>query len=141
MWKDDAGDMRTAANDFTVRVYVSSQDRIFSSFEVARWRRRHYIGSTTNEVSGSDDNKPHWKFDGDTLVADQQFQLRGARRLIMSFADDFKSCSIGVVVAKEAGSARIEKPGRELEQLAITSQSCTVQSGNVFANWSGFRVV
>ncbi len=134
VWKDEDDNARTASHDFVAKVYASTQDRIFSSLDVRKVHRRHTTGSTTNEVSGSGDHKLQWKFEGGALIADQHFHKRGARRLVISFTDDFKSCSIDVIVAKEAGAVQIKENGRELGQVTITSQSCAVQPGNVFAN-------
>ncbi len=133
-WKDRDDNVRNKSHVITVKVYVSSQNRIFSSYDYRHIRRHGSGGSITEEVSGADETKLHWKFEGGALIADQNFGNHGARRVIVSFSDDFKQCSIDVKVAKEAGSGHIRMRGLNLDQVTITGETCGVQSGNVFDN-------
>ena len=134
-WTDEAGNVKNKSDFITVKVYVSVQDRIFSSFEFRRIRgKRGLGGSDTEEVSGSDHNMLHWKFEDGALIADQNFGAHGARRVAVSFGDDFKQCSIKVIVAKEVGSQQIRNSGRSLADITISGESCAMQSGNVFAD-------
>lgn len=132
-WTDEGGNVKNRSDFITVKVYVSVQDRIFSSFDFRRVRRRGLGGSTTEEVSGSDQNKLHWKFEDGALIADQNFGAHGARRVAISFTDDFKQCSIKVIVAKETGSSQIQSLGLNMGGITISGESCALQTGNVFA--------
>ena len=132
-WTDEGGNVRNRSDFITVKVYVSVQDRIFSSFDFRSIRRRGTGGSTTNEVSGADQNRLHWKFEDGALIADQNFGAHGARRVAISFSDDFKQCSIKVIVAKQEGSQQIRQNGLNMGDITISGESCALQTGNVFA--------
>lgn len=133
-WKNRDDEMKNKSHIITIRVYVSAQDRVFSSYDFRNVSsRRHRGGSTADEVSGGNENKLHWKFEGGALIADQQFGRHGARRVVVSFSDDFKQCTTKVIVAKASGSAEIRSQGLGMDQITISSETCSMQSGNIFA--------
>jgi hypothetical protein len=134
-WKDDEDNVKNKSDTVAVKLYVSNQDRIFSSYELRRPHKHKVTGdSPIDEVSGVDEKKLHWKFEGGALIADENFWKNGARRLIVSFTDDFKQCSLDVFVAKKAGSPQVKHAGRSLGEIAISAKTCSLQPGNIFAN-------
>jgi hypothetical protein len=80
----------------------------------------------------------NWRFEGNSIVADQKF-ASGARRIAVSFDAAVSSCSVRVVHGKES-SAAIRYRGLtsgypiQLMSIEVTSTSCSVRQGNIF-NW------
>jgi hypothetical protein len=117
----------------TVRVYLSEQGRFFSKF--SRFARRG--GSLDRHaVSGEGKSVLNWRFEGNSIVADQKF-ASGARRIVVSFDAAVSSCSVRVVHGKES-SAAIRYRGLtsgypiQLMSIEVTSTSCSVRQGNIF---------
>jgi hypothetical protein len=73
---------------------------------------------------------------GNRLVGVEAF-ASGARQYIATFDAAFTSCSLSVIDAK-AGAAKIKRRGPdgsmfELDNVSTGSPSCSIQSGNAFA--------
>jgi hypothetical protein len=119
-----------------IKLYVSEQGRVFSRFERHAGRNDAKI---LTQVSGAPDNYLHWRFEGGSLVADQQF-IKGVRRVTITFGDGFRKCSIKVLHGKELGSQAIHyrdyntNTEYEIITIAVTATSCLVQEGNIFVN-------
>lgn len=63
----------------------------------------------------------------------------GARRILVTFAGDFSSCSAEVLTGKSAGAAKIVTRGNNgvaLEILSVQTGAASyrLQAGNVFGN-------
>jgi hypothetical protein len=126
-----AGRIFSNVAPLAIKLYVSLQGRIFSSYERRDW-------GTSEQVSGTGENTLHWGLEGGALVADEA-EVEGVRRVIASSADGFVTCSMNVVFEKKAGTGSVVFEGTddvqyELVDGKITSTSCTVQQGNIFDN-------
>jgi hypothetical protein len=95
----------------SVSLYISEKGRTFSSLrrELYVQGHRSMDAATNNEVSGTE-KVLHWRFEGDSLVADQAF-LRGARRVSISFDNGYHNCSIAVLHGKVSADAPIQLTG------------------------------
>jgi hypothetical protein len=128
----------TSRFDATFELYVSALGRVFSTFK--RVSGTH-VFDDSNEISGTGKKPPLWRFQGGALVADQAF-VRGARRIAISFGDQFNTCSVSVVYRKEGEAKPIifapSVPGDESQYEAIDikllSTGCSMRQGNIFAN-------
>ncbi|MGD0184544.1 MAG: hypothetical protein ABSC25_04760 [Roseiarcus sp.] len=128
----------TSRFDATLNLYVSVQGRVFSTFKRVSGR---LVYDDSNEISGTGKSLLLWRFQDGALVADQAF-ARGARRVAISFNDQFNTCSIKVTYGKKGGTEPIifegSAPGDDSQYEAIDqkmiSTSCSVQQGNIFAN-------
>ncbi len=128
----------TSRFDATVNLYVSVQGRVFSTFKRVSGR---LVYDDSNEISGTGKSLLLWRFQDGALVADQAF-ARGARRVAISFNDQFNTCSIKVIYGKKGGAEPIvfegSAPGDDSQYEAIDekmiSTSCSVRQGNIFAN-------
>jgi hypothetical protein len=134
--KDPFGHEKSTVQNSAIKVYVSGVGRIFSQFD----RRAGSQSTSITQVSAKEKNWDlHWHFDNQQLIADWPF-TKGARRLSINFANNFNSCAIDVIHAKEAGSNAITYKDMnngeiyEIEAIHVASTSCTIQSENVFAN-------
>jgi hypothetical protein len=131
-----AGQPYLATTHLSAKVYVSALGRIFSSYN------ENNLGSpgcsAVEEVSGGADNLLHWRFEGGALVGDTAF-VQGARRIVVSSRDGFKTCSMSVIFGKKGGteplrahSCKGSGPGVIILDYKISSTNCSVQQGNVF---------
>ena len=127
-------------NAVNVKIYVGVKNTIFSTFDNANYRQnakgvfRRKATQTQFDTSDSQAQNLSWRRDGGTLVAYQNFFKHGARKLIVSFSDDYSSCSLDVIIAKEQGKGVIKRAGQTVDQADIYSKSCSIQPGNIFDN-------
>jgi hypothetical protein len=117
---------------FSLKLYVSLQGRIFSSFE-----GRGEI-PVSNQTSWAPKKGLQWGFVDGALVADQPL-VRGVRRVAVSFSDQFRNCSVKVIYGRIGTEPFITTPwpgggGHEIIDLKISSTSCAVQQGNIFGD-------
>ncbi len=134
--RNGIGWIRTRTNNFSANVYVSSQQRIFSALQdsVVRATGQPPNGVTVKDISGTDENTLHWHFQDGAIIADTSFGLNGVRRLVVHSSDDFKTCSIDVIHAKELGTKQIrENTIWRTVEIKVSFASCVIQSGNIFA--------
>jgi hypothetical protein len=133
--KDMSDRQKNVAQTSEIKLYVSDQGRVFSQFERRTGRND---AKTLTQVSGASDNYLHWRFEGGALTADQQF-IKGVRRVTISFGDGFRNCSIKVLHGKQVGAQTIHyrdfntDAEYEIITIAVTSTSCSIQDGNIFA--------
>jgi hypothetical protein len=134
--KDTSGNQKNVNQTSQIELYVSDLGRVFSRFE--RHTRPNDVNTLT-QVSGAPDNYLQWRFESGTLIADQKF-TKGMRRVTISFSDSFGNCSISVLHGKEVGAQAIHyndlttNADYEIITIAVTATSCSMQSGNIFAN-------
>jgi hypothetical protein len=135
------GAIQEHAGSATLRIYISNKGRIFSEKIGIGLRggmaNRHGWSRTqmSQEVSDEGDNREvrEWRTEGRSLVAYKTF-MSGARRLVIDFDNDYKSCSLKVSFAKEGGTRNIiQGHGHwEILSIGVSSPSCRIQEGNVF---------
>jgi len=131
----DSGQEQPGYQISAVQVYVSEQGRFFSKFD----RKARGAGNRQHDqgVSGQGSAVLNWHFQGRTIVGDQKFNGAGARRIVVSFSDDFSSCTVQVIHGKE-GQRPIRYSGLtsrrpiELVSIEVTGTSCQVKKGNIF---------
>jgi hypothetical protein len=126
-----AGQIISSVSPLSIKLYVSLQGRIFSSYERRDW-------GASEQVSGSGENILHWRFEGGTLLADEA-EVRGVRRVTAGSTDGFRTCSMNVIYGKEGGTASVIFQGTdnneyELIDKKIITTSCSTQQGNIFGS-------
>ena len=141
MRKDRAtGEVQNHGGSATLRVYVSSKGRIFSEkigtgMGGMRHGHRGKGAQMSKEVSdeGGNHEVREWRAEGRSLVAYKTFES-GARRLVVDFDNDYKSCTLKVSFAREGGSRNIlQGHGRwEILSIDVSSPTCRIQEGNTF---------
>jgi hypothetical protein len=92
--------------------------------------------SGTNNVGGSD----QIEFSGRAIIDTSTASGGMARRFTIEFNDSFTTCDAHVIFAKQAGrdvvighNLNTGAPAREIRSATVTSTSCSVREGNVFA--------
>jgi hypothetical protein len=129
----------TVAVSRELRVYISSAGRSFARLTAAAGRR-----SATNEQVGNSGTSlaggaQAVRVDGRTVVMQSSYG-NWARNVRVELSPGGSSCSAQVNVGKEVGSApKAFRSGlsgmmTEIHSVTVSSASCTVQQGNVFAN-------
>lgn len=133
------GEVQNRAGLATLRVYISSKGRIFSEKMGMgmgmRGRGRGHQAQMSQEVSDEGGNREvtEWRTEGRSLVAYKTFKS-GARRLVVDFDNEYKSCSLKVQFAREGGAHNIiQGHGRwEILSIDVSSPTCRIQEGNTF---------
>jgi len=126
-------------------VYVSTAGRVFSrtnaSSSGSGARRRGVSGAAENVgTSGANfgGGASNVQFQGNSIVMTGGFTA-SARRVTVNFDSGFESCTAQAITAKEVGAKvgvwRGIGSGRmlEVESVSAGPASCSVKSGNVFA--------
>ena len=137
--REGGGEFRPRSVPNRLQVYISSEGRTFE---------RRSIGSAFNEgVSGGAITGTAWgshraggsRFQGNSLILAGVTRSGAARVVTITFASDFSTCSVRAQVGREVGSS-ISKgnalgSGRPIEFIpqGVTGESCSIQSGNIFA--------
>jgi hypothetical protein len=113
-------------------VYVSSAGHIFNRMSIAAGHR-----SGSSDRLGAAGNR-NISFQGNSMSSVQQSQ-GGARRILITFDQQFASCTAEVIRGKETGASRILarsklRPGVrvEIQSVRTGAASCSVRNGNVF---------
>lgn len=138
----DQGPFRPVSVNLQRSIYISSAGRLFSRLEsTANVGRRSMsgkaegVGAAGTNFSGGPRNI---QFKGNSLVMITGFQA-SARRLVVDFDGSFQTCTAQVITAKQVG----EKAGiwrgvagrmmLEVESVSAGAATCSIRTGNVFA--------
>lgn len=131
--REGGGEFRPRSLPQTLQIYVSTEGRTFE---------RRTIGGASKEGVGGraiSRNAGGSRFQGNSLVVAGATRGGGARVVTINFGSDFASCSVHVQVGREVGSSVIKGnaigSGRPIEftMQGTSGESCSIQSGNVFA--------
>jgi hypothetical protein len=123
-------------------IYVSSAGRIFARHFAASMGggkgRRGRISRGADFAPG--DERPaqgHFQFQGNKLIGVIPWKM-GARQFTISFDDGFTSCTLSIIDGHTAGAGIMRRgPSgvmHEITSAETSSLSCSIQSGNAFAN-------
>jgi len=138
-WTENRHQRREGQSNFkpravpqSLQIYISSEGRTFE--------RRNVPGASKEGVGGGAiaGRAGGSRFQGNTLVIAGATRS-GARQVLITFDQGFSSCSTKVSVGREPGASFIKgtsmgsKQPIEFTMESITGESCTIQSGNVFA--------
>jgi hypothetical protein len=123
-------------------VYVSTAGRVFARTSAGATSGRRSVsgaaesvGTTGTNFSGGAHNV---QFQGNSIIMTGGFTA-SARRVMINFDNSFESCTAQAITAKEVGAKiavwRGIGSGRllEVESVSAGPASCSVRSGNVFA--------
>jgi len=125
-------------------VYVSSAGRpfnrlTFSGFTRAGGGSYRYSSNSSDQIGGvaaGAGKARNVSFSGQTMTSVTLME-GGARRILVTFNNDFSGCSAQVLTGKSSGVAKIDihgSGGMPIELLSVQTgaASCNVQGGNVF---------
>ncbi len=140
---------QTVASTFTrhgeFSAYVSSAGRVFnrltfSAFVGSSRAYPRFQSASSDQINSEGPGQARSvAFSGRTMTSVTMMD-GGAQRILVTFADDFSSCSAEILTGKSTGAARIhargEISGAPLEILSVRTgaASCKLQAGNVFGN-------
>jgi len=132
--KSAVGTTNGGGRSVTTIIYISSAGRVFSK-QVARASR----GSSGEDVMAAPDRTAgHFDFAGNTMVATRRFG-NAAGRMTVKFDPGFQTCTADFIVGGENGAPMtwVGLNGEKYTQVGpptFSSVTCSVQSGNAFAN-------
>ena len=133
--KEGEADFRERSVGQTMRMYFSTQGRVFERRSVERGSRS---GSLERLGGGAVARSGRTEFRGNSLLVAGAMRQGGARLINIEFSQDFSSCRAKVTVGRETGAelmkgrSLISKRAIEFKPLGTTSESCSIQNGNVF---------
>ena len=126
--KREDGSPVVASGNFARTLYISNQGRIFDREDRQEQRERK-----TSEL-GPEGSK--FRIEGNRIVALFK-HLSGASQIIVSFNDDFTSCTVNAMSGSEAGKS-VQFKGlngityTNLGKATYSNQTCSVSEGNAF---------
>jgi len=126
---------RQVGGNQTFNLYVSEAGRVFNKVSYAT---RGGSAEREGEIAGS--GKRSINFNGRSLLALMPWGSGGATRITADFDAGFGSCSAQVTRAKESAGATtrvysgIIKRVNEIRSVQVGGASCSIRSGNVFAD-------
>jgi hypothetical protein len=113
-------------------IYVSGNGRFFVKVSVNSRNTEVAPGDKTPKGGARD-----VIFQGGKVVGMAQ-QGAGAGRMIISFDQNYSSCTVQAAFGKPQGQRIIftNRKGRQVELLSVTNsgESCSIREGNAFAN-------
>ena len=139
-WTDDRVERTESGRDIAmtqttnVKLYVGATGRVFSHLDrsVSASQSRQDL-----DVSSAGRAVLNFHAEGDKLVGDQ-VASGGARRFVVTFGQDFGSCSVDVIHGASGKRTRhlnlAKTQWMELVSIKLTSTSCAVTAGNAFGN-------
>jgi len=122
----------------TRMVYVSSAGRLFMRHTAtANTKGRATRGGDFDPAAQGEGKGGSFSFQGDKLVGVLPYS-GGARQISATFDASFSSCT-ATVIEGNAGSGSFKRKGpdgivREISNASTSGVTCSVQSGNSFAN-------
>ena len=131
--REGGGQFKQQSVPNTLQVYVSAEGRTFERRSVPGGSHEGVGGGAITGRAGSS------RFQGNTLVAAGATRGGGVRMVVVTFDAGFSGCTAKVQVGHEGGSSVVEgrsmRTGRPIEftMLGVSGESCSIQSGNVFA--------
>lgn len=122
------GTIVLGAGNYSRTLYISSQGRIFD-----REDRQEYREKKTSD-RGPEGTK--FRIQGNRIVGLFQ-HMSGATQIIISFDDEFKSCTINAMTGAESGKSAQMKglngvTYTALGKVTYSNQTCSVTEGNAF---------
>jgi len=129
-----SGQTRQFGASATLRVYVSTQGRLFAEKTGVAFGPSMRGSQRFQEVSDSPDRREvrEWRVEGRSLVAYHEFRS-GMRRMVVDFDKDYQTCSLKVSFAKLGGTENIiRRNGWEIQSIEVASPTCRVRAGNIF---------
>jgi hypothetical protein len=140
----EGGPFRPVSVNLQRSVYISTAGRLFArTSSTANVGRRSLSGSAESVgTSGANfsGGARNVQFQGNSIVMLAGFTA-GARRVVINFDSSFQSCNAQVITAKQVGAKTASWRGiagggvlLEVESVSAGPASCSIQSGNVFAD-------
>jgi hypothetical protein len=121
--------------DDTRQIYVSTAGRLFIR-RTGQVRGLQRTKDVEPDVKTTPEGSRDMRFDGNRLVLTSS-QYSGATQLTIEFGPGFSTCTMKVVSGKEGGAPIVWRglDGISYEVISntVTSSSCEVREGNLFA--------
>ena len=132
---------KQGGSDVKYIVFVSSAGRLFMRSSLTQGTRSARGDADPGEVRSKNGEAHGWTFNGNTMVFTRGYGGgggSGALHLVVSFDPTYSSCSLKVSHGREDGRhlkrKSLDGVTREFWNTTYSNQSCSVQSGNPFAN-------
>jgi hypothetical protein len=130
------GTTRPFATSVNRMVYVSSAGRLFMRHTATANTKGRPTRGGDFDPSDPREGRGSFSFQGDKLVGVIPY-AGGARQVSVTFDAGFSSCTASVIEGN-AGSGSFKRKGpdgivREISNATASAPSCTIQSGNAFA--------
>jgi hypothetical protein len=135
--KTPDGQSKPFTTSVTRVVYVSTAGRLFMRHTaIANTKGRPTRGGDFDPAAQGAGKGGSFSFQGDKLVGVIPY-AGGARQITASFDSGFSSCTASVIEGN-AGSGSFKRKGpdgivREISNATASAPSCSIQSGNAFA--------
>jgi hypothetical protein len=137
--KTPDGPPRPFSTSVTRTVYVSSAGRLFmrhNAIANVAGKGQKSRGGDFDPAAQSEGKGGSFSFQGDKLVGVLPY-AGGARQISATFDANFSSCTASVIEGN-AGSGSFKRKGpdgvvREITNATTSGVTCSIQSGNVFA--------
>jgi hypothetical protein len=126
---------RQVSGSQTMNLYVSEAGRVFNNLS---YSTRGGSAERKGEIAGS--GKRSINFNGRSLLVLMPWGSGGATRITADFDAGFGSCNAQVTRAKESAGtvtriySGIIKRVNETRSVQVGGTSCSIRTGNVFAN-------
>jgi hypothetical protein len=139
--RSDAGQMRNGTSRYDFVIYISSAGRLFSEFDVkslSSGRSNSAIQGPTGEatVAGVGASKQSIHFEDGQLISENRMRS-GARRVLIQFDKDYRSCRATIIYGKEGGAPEYHRAMDGLMytilSTEVTERTCHIRDGNSFA--------
>jgi hypothetical protein len=126
-----------------LKVYISTAGRAFSEFTLAiqnpRGRSASAVGQQAPGDTRSSRGNPRFiRFEGDSLIVEQQLGDVGARRVTIKFGNNYTSCAASIITGKSGGESIHSRgmiSGRSLTFYSIqpSTPQCSISEGPAFS--------
>jgi hypothetical protein len=132
--KEPDGRTHGFSTSVTRIVYVSTAGRLFMRHTAMN--RAGTAGGDFDPAAQSAGKGGNFSFEGDKMVGVLPYN-GGARQITVTFDGSFSSCSASVIEGNAgSGSFKRKGPGglvREISNATTSGATCSIQSGNTFA--------
>jgi hypothetical protein len=134
--KGPDGDTKPFSTSVARIIYVSSAGRLFMRHTATANTKGRPTRGGDFDPNDTRAGKGSFSFQGDKLVGVIPY-AGGARQITASFDGSFSSCTASVIEGN-AGSGSFKRKGpdgivREISNATTSAPSCSIQSGNTFA--------
>ncbi|MCW5702360.1 MAG: hypothetical protein AB7I42_08340 [Bradyrhizobium sp.] len=132
------GKTRDVQTGINYLFYISSAGRIFERSSRSPGRGKSQTGQfgpdSSSVTRSGEAHNVH--FEGNRLVSLRAF-VNGASRMVVSFDQNYSSCTVSVQIAREDGGV-IKRKGtdgivREYLSIVTSDETCSIREGNPFA--------
>ena len=116
-------------------VYVSTAGRMFERGSRSTNKRTKQTENAPGATVNAGGEATGLRFEGNRLVGNTAF-AQGARRFVATFDPGFSSCTVSVIIGREAGGLKrkgVDGVMYTINSTSASGESCSIREGNPFA--------